>query len=328
MELLNVLVISKQIGGTFVLNGVSFSQKKLRKIAIAGETGSGKSTLLRIIGGLVQPDAGEVLFENVRIKGPAEKLIPGHPAIAYLSQQFELANNYRVEEVLSYANKLSEEDAFKIFEVCQIDHLLKRRTDQVSGGEKQRIAVARLLISSPRLLLLDEPYSNLDMVHKNILRTVIDDIGKRLDITCMLVSHDPIDILSWADEIIVLKDGQTIQKGPPENIYRQPINEYVAGLFGRYNLVDYGLAEMFHSLPGIQKNDGQLFIRPEDFKIVDKTNKLLEGTITRIIFSGSHYEIEIQLPGSMITVKTGDSDFRNGDTVYVSVDAKRVWYME
>ncbi|HEY0610611.1 MAG TPA: ATP-binding cassette domain-containing protein, partial [Chitinophaga sp.] len=163
MSLLNVSAISKQQDGAFILKDISFEQRRFQHIAIAGETGSGKSTLLKVIGGLAQPDSGQVTFEGGRVKGPNEVLIPGHPGVAYLSQYFELRHNYWVEEILSYANKLTDEEAQNIYEICQIDHLFRRRTDQLSGGEKQRIALARLLTTSPRLLLLDEPFSNLDM---------------------------------------------------------------------------------------------------------------------------------------------------------------------
>src|SRR5882757_7739701 len=101
------------------LRGISFVQQKGRKIAVAGETGSGKTTLLKVIAGLAQPDKGEVRFEGQRVPGPAEKLIPGHPGIAYLSQEFELPQHLRIEQVLEYANQLPEEDARNLFKVCR-----------------------------------------------------------------------------------------------------------------------------------------------------------------------------------------------------------------
>lgn len=232
------------------LKNIGFTLRKGQRLAIAGETGSGKSTLLKIIAGLATPRTdqlapgkvpltpaeGAVYFEGVKVAGPLERLIPGQPGIAYLSQHFELWHNYRVEEVLNYSNDLSPEEAASLYRLCHIEHLLQRRTDQLSGGERQRIALARLLVHPPRLILLDEPFSNLDMIHKRTLKKVIRDIGQKFDITTILVSHDPYDILSWAEEIIILKEGRVLQRGTPLEVYGQPHDEYVAGLLGDYTL--------------------------------------------------------------------------------------------
>ncbi len=245
MALLEVAGISKLEKENFTLKEINFTQQSSQRIAIAGETGSGKTTLLKIIAGLIQPDAGKIIFDGKRVLGPLEKLIPGHPDIAYLSQHFELRNNYRVEEELESKNLLTDEEASTIYAVCRIQHLLKRKTDQLSGGERQRIVLARLLTTSPKLLVLDEPFSNLDAVHKNIIKSVLEDIGTKLKITCILVSHDAMDSLSWAETIIVMKEGQIIQYGTPEQIYNQPVNEYCAGLFGEYNLISKTNAATF-----------------------------------------------------------------------------------
>ena len=327
MNFLSISSINKKAEKDFLLKDVTFTQQKFKKIAIAGETGSGKSTLLKIIAGLVQPDTGEVLFENERVLGPEEKLIPGHPHIAYLSQYFELRNNYRVEEILAMSNKMSDKEAQTIYEVCRISHLLKRRTDQLSGGEKQRIATARLLIASPKLLLLDEPYSNLDMVHKTILKSVIRDIGEKLSITCLMISHDPLDTLSWADEIIVMKDGQIIQQGTPKQIYTEPANEYIAGLFGKFNLISPIHLKAFTGLQGIEMNGKNIFVRPESFKIVTKENDRLLGKVNRVDFFGSYYEIEVLLVENIFTVKAIENNVVKGDTIYLTLDTDKVWYV-
>lgn len=334
MSLLEVSGIRKGEGRNAVLKEISFDQQQFQKIAIAGESGSGKSTLLKIIGGLVQPDAGEVFFEGERVKGPYERLIPGQPGMAYLSQHYELRNSYRVEEVLAYANLLSEEEAGALYEVCRIGHLLKRRTDQLSGGERQRIALARLLITSPRLLLLDEPYSNLDLIHKEILKSVIGDIGEKLKITCLLVSHDPLDTLSWADEILVMKDGQLLQRGAPAEIYRRPLNTYIAGLFGTYSLISPVKSVAVFRLLGIEANGKSLFFRPEDFKIVSpgpgalpaNAGKLMPSTrpvtikavVNKVTFLGSSYELEVSFAGNKVTVRTGERYFEKGDTLDIA----------
>lgn len=298
------------------LGGINFIQAKGRKIAVAGETGSGKTTLLKVIGGLAQPDKGEVLFEGQRVPGPAEKLIPGHPGIAYLSQEFELPQHLRVEQVLEYANELPEADARTLFKVCRIDHLMKRRTRQLSGGERQRIALAKLLIGSPRLLLLDEPFSNLDMTHKEILKSVIRDLGQRLEITCVLVSHDPLDTLSWADEVLVIKEGRVVQQGTPQEIYKQPVNEYVAGLFGKYNLLEAG-------------NGKRLFVRPEQFKIGKKAfPAAMKGKVKAVSFWGGYYEIEVlsESEGRLVA-RTLENDLTTGDAVFILPPWDGVWYL-
>jgi ABC-type sugar transport system ATPase subunit len=313
MSLLNVSGISKKEGEDYLLKNINLVQEASEKIAIAGATGSGKTTLLKIIAGLIQPDAGEVLFEGLRVKGPREKLLAGNPHIQYLSQNFELRNNYRVEELLQMANKLSDNDASLIYEVCRIEHLLNRWSDEVSGGERQRIAFAKTLVTFPKLLLLDEPFSNLDAIHRGILKSVIDDIGERLNITCVLVSHDPADLLSWADQIIILDKGKVIQKADPEEAYNNPVNEYAAALFGKYNVISGELIQRFPSLA----NQVRRFIRPGEFIISLDPNAGIKGTIKTAAFMGSYYEAEIDISSHTITVNT-PLNLTEGDTVYIS----------
>jgi ABC-type Fe3+/spermidine/putrescine transport system ATPase subunit len=303
MNLLNVSGIYKKDERGFELKDISFSQQRFQNMAIAGETGSGKTTLLKIIAGLAQQDAGEVWFDGEKVLGPNYKLIPGHPGIAFLSQYFELPIHLRVEQALEYANELTQKNADIIYDVCQITHLMKRRTNQLSGGEKQRIALARLLTTSPRLLLLDEPFSNTDMIHKNTLKQVIRAIGDQLKISCIMVSHDPLDTLSWADAIMVMKDGIIVQEDTPDRLYYRPATEYVAGLFGKYN-----------TIRGI---DG--FIRPSQLKIVPQQPGALPGTVNDVLFFGTHYEIEVQLSQNTVVVQTDHGDYTEGETVFVVI---------
>jgi ABC-type glutathione transport system ATPase component len=327
VDFLKVSAVSKKEERGFELKEVSFLQQQFRNIAIAGETGSGKSTLMKIIAGLAQPDAGAVFFEGERVKGPAEKLVAGHPGIAYLSQQFELAGFLRVEQVLHYANTLSTKEAASVYEICQIDHLLKRKTDQLSGGERQRIAIARLLISTPKLLLLDEPYSNLDMVHKNVLKTVIHDIGEHLKITCMMVTHDPHDSLSWADEILVMKDGQVLQQGNPEQIYYQPKSTYTAGLFGKFNLLPPNAASILAPALKEQQMDKHLLIRPEAFIILNETHEALQAEVNRSTFYGSFYELEVQLDNTSVLVRAENGLHKPGDRIYLQLKPGQFCYI-
>ena len=327
MEFLKITGVNKKENGNTAAADLDLTVQQHQKIAIAGETGSGKSTLLKIIAGLAQADSGEVRFEGVRVEGPFEKLIPGHPGIAYLSQQYELPNNMWVYEVLSYADELPEGEAAILYSTCRIDHLLSRRTSQLSGGEKQRIALARLLTRAPRLLLLDEPFSNLDLIHKRILKSVIKDISDKLGTTCMLASHDPLDTLSWADEIVVLRQGKLVQHGPPAKVYRQPVDEYVAGLFGAYNLVPASSAAAFSALPGIQLNGRNIFFRPEDIRFMKRAGRSISGTVMNVSFMGGYYETEIMIDNIPLIARSIRPEWTAGKIADISLYPGSVWYL-
>ncbi len=318
MTFLEVSHISKKTEDLIILNDISFQQRQFQPLVIAGETGSGKSSLLKIIAGLMQSNHGKVFLKGEKVKGPDENLVAGHPQIAYLSQQFDLQKFLRVEQVLEYASSISAREAASIFSVCRIDHLLNRKTDQLSGGEKQRIAIARLLIGRPSLLLLDEPFTNLDMVVKGILKTVIDDIGRKLKITCIMVSHDPADTLAWADEIMVLKDGNVIQHGTPQQIYREPVNEYVAGLFGTYNLLTTGQQKII----GVKHPVGNKLVRPEEFRI-RKSKTTNRFHIDEVRFCGNLYELRLTYRQLTVSVATTLDKYSVGDRVEISLIGSR-----
>jgi ABC-type Fe3+/spermidine/putrescine transport system ATPase subunit len=324
MALLKVEGISRREHGLLSVNNISFSLEPFRKMAIAGETGSGKTSLLKMMAGLLQPEKGTILFEGKRVLGPEQKLMPGHPGIGYLSQHFELRNNYRVEDELEAKNELSTEESAKIFSVCRIEHLLKRMTSQISGGEKQRIALARVLIASPRLILLDEPFSNLDMSHKLIMKEVVKEISLKLGITCLMVLHDAPDILSWADTILVMKDGELIQQGNPENIYRQPVNEYCAGLFGAYNIVEN--LSVLSSINGIIRSRKKLMVRPENIRIAPGPENAAQGIVAEILYWGSYFSVDVMIREEKLRLYVPKPSVHKGDAINITMSPNDIWY--
>ena len=318
MEFLRAEEISRKEQSGTVLHKISFTVEQHKKIAIIGETGSGKSTLLKIISGHAQPETGRVFYQGNKVWGPNEQLIPGHPGIAYLSQHFELRNNYFVHEILDYANKMSEIDAEKICKVCQVYHLLKRKTDQLSGGEKQRIALSRLLVGKPSLLLLDEPFSNLDMPHKKIIRTVLQKISDDLGTTCMLISHDPEDFLPWADQIMVLKEGKLIQQGNTKEIYTNPLNGYIAGLTGSYNLITSNSIQLRNKW-GLPLGGDDIIIRPEKIKLTEISHNGIEAIVRKIQFHGFYSSILVVTTEQELTIHLQDNHLAIGEKIYLSL---------
>ncbi|MDB5197808.1 MAG: transporter ATP-binding protein [Flaviaesturariibacter sp.] len=312
MSLLAVSGVGKQVGGAWVLRDMQFSQQPLQRIGIVGETGSGKSTLLKIIGGWEQATAGEVLFEGKRVPGTDEKLLPGHHGIAYLSQQYGLPQHLRVEQVLEYANQGTAAEGQLTIDICGIRHLLKRKTSQLSGGEQQRVALCRQLLSKPKLLLLDEPFSNLDRIHKDLVKNLLQAAEQQLGVSFVLISHDPLDILSWAHTLLVLKEGLLVQAGSPEQLYRQPINEYVAGLLGTYSLIK-GKGVLSSQIIKLEENSTYL-VRPEQWQISSSISGEA-GQIAAIHFRGSYYELEVLIGKTLVRVNSDEINYSAGDKI-------------
>ena len=330
MDLLQVSNLSGAEEGKTTVRDISFTQRPFEKIAIAGETGAGKTSLLKMIGGFMQPLSGQILLNNERVKGPDEQLIPGHKKIAYLSQHFELRNNYKVKELLEMANLLEQVEAEKIYSICRIDHLLDRWTDELSGGEKQRIALARLLSTSPRLLLLDEPFSNLDMMHKQEMKKVIHEVGEEMKLSCILVSHDALDILSWADTVFFMRNGSIVQSGTAEEVYNRPADEYCAALLGAYNLIDTTLIPLLqtkvaHSTIGTKAK--KMFFRPEELKLVPADNAALKGTVKKILYWGSYYTVDVLVRGQLLFLQTSQHNLVIGQQTGLEFAPGKRWYL-
>lgn len=316
MAFLTVSNITKSIEGAPILNGVSFSLASGKKLAIMGETGSGKSSLMKIAAGLMQADEGSVHLDGHKVPGPLEVLIPGNKHVAYLSQHFELLKNYKVSDLLEMSNKMNDPKAAQIYRVCDIAHLLRRKTNQLSGGERQRIALAKLLITQPRLLILDEPFTNLDLVHKKAIHNVIQKISDELRLTCILVSHDPQDLLPWADEIMVMKDGIVVQHDSPEQVYDHPVNTYVAGLLGEYNLLEETDAALLEKL-GTGGMTPPLLIRPETLRI---TSDLSQGATAEVLskkWMGHYFQLEAAAGKTRLLLYSDTCSAVAGETIRI-----------
>lgn len=307
---LEVIEIEKRKNNQQLVIPSNFRLKQHHKLAFIGETGSGKSTLLKMIAGWEEPTAGNAYFKGMPVWKKLEKLLPGEKGIAYLSQHFELRNNYTVTEIVQFDNKLLVEEAERIYRICDIEHLLNRKTHELSGGEKQRIAIARLLIGKPELLILDEPYTNLDKFHKKQMQDLIDAICHQLGITCLLVSHDAADTLSWADEIYVMQKGGIVQEGSPSSIYNYPQNEYVAGLLGSFSVVPASWLTIQN------RNANTIIVRPEKIKLhKQKGEQPFCGKITNKKFLGYGYEYSLYCNGINIIALDFKPDFFIGDEV-------------
>ncbi|TDO23217.1 ABC transporter ATP-binding protein [Pedobacter duraquae] len=219
------------------VNDISFDIQAGQIVAIIGESGSGKSTLLKSIFGLLKLDSGEVLFNGKRVLGPDEQLIPGHKEMKMVTQDFSLNIYAKVYD--NIASMLSNTDissknskTVAMMQHLHIEHLRDKKIIELSGGEQQRVAIAKALVSDTKMLLLDEPFSQVDALLKNQLRADLKRIASETGVTIILVSHDPADGLFLADQLILLKDGKLLQQGKPSDIYNDPAHIYTAQILG------------------------------------------------------------------------------------------------
>jgi ABC-type sugar transport system ATPase subunit len=317
---LEIKSLTKQVGDSIAVNNIYLSQEKFQHVVIAGETGSGKSTLLKLIAGLETPDVGSIFFCGEKVQTASETLVAGHPQIAYLPQHFELQKFLRVEQVLEYANRLSKKQADELFSICKIQHLLKRKTNELSGGEKQRIALCRLLIGKPTLLLLDEPFSNLDQILKITLKEVIEVLSTKLKISIILVSHDPDDTLPWGNYFFVLRNGAIVQQGTAKQIYSQPANEYVAGLFGKYSVI----RKVFFTKSRVGARANEI-VRPENFSIsMSPSKKSKRAKVSSIAYYGGYQLLSVEI-GSfrVLAVDSIKKSYKINDVVHVTYKQAR-----
>ncbi|WP_316833156.1 ABC transporter ATP-binding protein [Pedobacter aquatilis] len=219
------------------IKNINFNVNRGDVVAIIGESGSGKSTLLKSIYGLLKTDEGEVFFEDRRVLGPDEQLIPGHKQMKMVTQDFSLNIYAKVYD--NIASQLSNTDlktkndkTLAIMEHLRILPLRNKKIIELSGGEQQRVAIAKAMVSDTKVLLMDEPFSQVDALLKNQLRADIKRIASETGVTVILVSHDPADGLFLADQMLILRNGELLQTGKPTEIYQHPKHIYTAQILG------------------------------------------------------------------------------------------------
>lgn len=273
------------------LTEISFGIEQGKITAIIGESGSGKSTLLRLMYGLLNPDEGEIRFMGWKVPGPDDKLIPGHEAMRLVSQHFDDLNTYanvwdNVASRLSNTNLQEKYDKTEIaLNSLKILRLSKQRIADLSGGEKQRVAIARALVTGPQVLLMDEPFNQVDASFRDQLQQDIRKIVDEIGLTVIMVSHDPSEVLALSDALLILQDGKLMGVGSPKEIYNNPPNAYAAKLLAKSNIL--AGKQLVELLPEIQAKE--IIIHPEWIQIGEGEGTLF--TVQSILFKGFYEEI-------------------------------------
>ena len=261
----------------------SFSLDKGKNLAIIGESGCGKSTLLKLIYGLYDLNQGHIFWNDIEVLGPKFNLVPGMDFMKYLAQDFDLMPFITVaENVGKYLSNIypdkKKQRIHELLDIVEMTEYANTKAKNLSGGQMQRVAIARVLALEPEVLLLDEPFSHIDNFRKNSLRRKLFAYLKEKQITSIVATHDSTDVLSFADEVLVMQNGKIIEKGTPKFVYENPENKYIASLFGDVNEILI---------------DGEIhFIYPHQLKVVEESG--VKATVIHSYFRGSHFLIEAE----------------------------------
>jgi ABC-type Fe3+/spermidine/putrescine transport system ATPase subunit len=278
-----------------------------QNVSVIGESGCGKSTLLKLIYGLYDLDSGSISYNGNPILGPKYNLIPGEDYIKYLAQDFDLMPYITVEENVGkflsnvYRDK-KKARVQELLEMVEMTDYAKIKAKYLSGGQQQRVALARVLALEPEILLLDEPFSQIDSFRKNALRRNVFQYLKEKKISCIIATHDSTDALSFSDQTIVMQSGKIIANDSPQNLYNKPASKYIASLFGEVNELEL---------------DGKIhLVYPHQLKVDAKGT--LKGIVKQSYFKGSHYLIAIAL-GSQTVFFEHHSSLDEGASIAVKV---------
>ncbi|MFI5203640.1 MAG: ABC transporter ATP-binding protein [Flavobacteriales bacterium] len=287
--------ISHSLGNSEVLHDVTFSVNQNEICAILGESGSGKTTLLRSIAGFEIPHRGEIFHRGKLVSGNGTFIQPEKRNIGLVFQEYALFPHLTVEKNVAFGMK-DKNRAAHYLQLLSITELAGRYPHELSGGQQQRVAIARSLAVNPSVLMLDEPFSNLDESLKWSVRHELKKVFSENNITCLLVTHDIDDALEMAHHIVVLHNGKVEQQGTPDELYKQPVSAYIARLFGPVNVISHSVAS---SLCTSALTGQKFVVRPENLTISEGKGS---AHVVHSHFKGSRYEIHLEFNSEFLVV--------------------------
>jgi len=317
-ELLKLEHINKSYEERQILEDLNLTVHENEFLTLLGPSGCGKTTILRMIGGFETPDSGHILFDGQDIT----RLQPEKRQVNTVFQKYSLFSHMDVAENIAFGLKLKgKSDSYirdKIkyaLKLVNLDGYEHARVTQMSGGQQQRIAIARAVVNEPKVLLLDEPFSALDLKLRQSMQREIVKLKKELGITFIFVTHDQQEALSMSDTVVVMNQGWIQQIGTPESVYNEPENAFVADFIGDSNIIDGVMVrdKLVHLLgkdiPCINTGFGEnvpvdVQIRPEDIQICAPADGQFRGIIRQVVFKGTVYDITIEAGGFSWLVQT------------------------
>ncbi|HEY1038012.1 MAG TPA: ABC transporter ATP-binding protein [Bacteroidia bacterium] len=306
------------------MKNLSLELEEGKILTLLGKSGGGKSTLLKCVYGLVDLQKGTIEFNDEQVLGPAYNLIPGYKDMKLVSQEYYVLENNTVKENITdllagYTNEYKNNRANQVLRAVELSKYADKKAKELSSGQRQRLSIARALAEFPKLLLLDEPFSNLDFGKRDKLFSFIRENLVKNNSSCIFVTHHPQEALRYADEVMIMEEGSVKASGDPVDLYRNPNDLETGKLFGKcFELTKKDL----DLTKGIPLKKGSILLRPENIKIVSKAAKNihLTATVKDCFFAGEHYELKLKTEsGKLIYCYSANDQYKTGNLVHLSV---------
>jgi multiple sugar transport system ATP-binding protein len=330
-------------GRVRALQGIDLDVAPGAFFVLVGPSGCGKSTLLNLLAGIETPTRGEIRIGDRIVADAAtgRSLPPRKRDVAMVFQSYALYPHMSVYANIAFPLEIAREETAAIDRrvreaaaTLEIENLLDARPAELSGGQRQRVALGRAIVRRPRLLLLDEPLSNLDALLRTSMRGELKQIQRRIEVTAVYVTHDQTEALTLGDRIAVLKDGLLQQTGTPEDVYRHPANRFVAGFIGTppMNVIDGALlreARRSLKLPEDRDPDGvQLGLRPEHLRLCPPEEGLWQARLELITSLGSEKLCYLNLAGRQLLSTAAPEGVREKDILGVVFDRENLFVFD
>ena len=343
MATITIKNVTKAFGDNIVLRDFNETFQDGEFITLLGPSGCGKTTMLRIIAGFERPTSGEVYIDDMLVSGGKTFLPPEKRGIGMVFQSYAVWPHMKVFDNVAYPLSIQktpkEEMRKRVEQVLEITHLsqyAQRFPNQLSGGQQQRVALARALVAEPKLLLLDEPLSNLDAKLRESMRFEIKEIQKKLGITVVYVTHDQTEAMAMSDRIFLINRGVVQQSGTPEEIYNQPANQFVADFLGKVDffkgeardgrIVFPAMGGQSVAYDGVKTGRVDVAVRPENILFSDEGE--LRGVLETHYYLGDVDDCRVRVGDALVRVITGGyghSDRRPGQPVKLSIRSYMVF---
>ena len=336
---LQAIAIHKSYGETKALENVDLTVKSGEFLTLLGPSGCGKTTLLRIIAGLEQPESGYIHLDRQDItrkranQRPINTVFQNYALFPHLNVADNIAFGLRSRRMAEKEITTRVADAIAL---VRLDGMATRRSSELSGGQQQRVALARALVNEPQVLLLDEPMSALDANLRVALQLELRALHRRIGGTFILVTHDQDEALTVSDQIVVLNKGRIIQKGAPQEIYRNPGTRFVASFLGQANFIPAtpgtagraatALGEFVTHTPIPPDSTGAtLCIRPEEIIFpapAGMPNRVI-GTVREVVYRGNHQDVWLDQHDLRLQLR-GDTQIQTGQSIEVGLPAEKL----